>query len=396
MTSVLVVSVAVFLAPSLLQWAFTGRLVFGDFLDVTVYRAGGAALLHGEPLYAANLPVGTGSFPFTYPPFAAVVFAPMAFVPAWLCRALVIPVHIGLLTAVVRKCLRCMGHPDTRQLRRSSTALTAIVFLLEPIAWTMWLGQLNLVLLALVLVDLTADRRWSGLGVGIATGLKLTPGLFIVYLLCTRRFRAAGTAMVTSAVTIGLGFLSAPGDSARYWAGTFLDNTRFEATASPSNLSINGTVARLIGTGDVQRIGWLVLAIGVTIIALTTASRAHADGRVLLGLTLCGLTSTAVSPFSWSHHWVWIAPLAILAIAHASGALLACLAVLTFAWPVHIVLGLDMHFPVLGISALPPWHGLEILYDNAYLIVFAGALVATHRALSDRTATPRTPATGGM
>ncbi len=248
MTSVLVVSVAVFLVPSLLQWAFTGRLVFGDFLDVTVYRAGGAALLHGEPLYAADLPVGTGSFPFTYPPFAAAVFAPMALVPAWLCRALVIPVHIGLLTAVVRRCLRCTGHPDTRRLRRA---------------------------------------------------------------------------------------------------------------------------------------------------ALTVAGRAHADGRVLLGLTLCGLTSTAVSPFSWSHHWVWIAPLVVLPVTHASRALLVCLAVLTFAWPVHVVLGLDVHFPVLGISALPSWHGLEILYGNAYLIVFAGALVATHRALNVRTATLRTPATGG-
>ncbi|WP_019812141.1 glycosyltransferase 87 family protein [Saccharomonospora halophila] len=379
MTAVIMVSAAVFVVPPLLQWAFTGTLIVGDFLDVTVYRAGGAALLHGEPLYETALQVGTGSFPFTYPPFAAVVFVPLALVPAWLCQALVIPVHVVLLAAVVQRCLRWMGCPDTRQLRRATVALTAVVFLLEPITWTMWLGQINLILLAIVLFDLTAGRRWAGIGVGIATGIKLTPGFFIVYLLCTRRFRAAGTAMATAAATVGLGFLIAPGDSARYWAGTFLDNTRFEATDSTGNLSINGVVARLMGVGDAQRVVWLVLAITVAIIGLAVATAAHRNGRVLLGLTLCGLTATAISPFSWSHHWVWLAPLTVLAATHASRVMLVCLAVLTFAWPVHVILNMDIHFPVLGISTLPPWHGLRILYGNAYLIVFTGALILAHR-----------------
>ncbi len=187
MVAILVTSAALFALPALLHWAGTGTLILGDFLDVTVYRAGGSALLRGEPLYAADLPVAAGAFPFTYPPFAAVLFTPLTLLPSWLCRALVIPVHLGLLTAVVRTCLRRSARPAGAELKRATMALTALVFLLEPLAWTMWLGQINLVLLAVVLWDLTGRSRWAGVGAGIAAGIKLTPALFIGYLLVTRR-----------------------------------------------------------------------------------------------------------------------------------------------------------------------------------------------------------------
>ncbi|WP_157734727.1 glycosyltransferase 87 family protein [Actinopolyspora erythraea] len=371
-----------FVVPSLLQWVFTGTLIIGDFLDVTVYQAGGIALLNGESLYQGGLPVGGGrEFPFTYPPFAAAVFTPLSFIPQWACTALVIPVHLALLVTVVRKCLRLSDTSvlPANQTRRATAALTAILFLMEPITWTMWLGQINLVLLAVVLFDLTRSSRWAGIGTGLAAGLKLTPGLFMVYLLFVRRFYAAATAAAAAATTIGVGFVIAPDASTRYWSGVFLDNTRFEPTDSPANLSISGLLARLLGTGEPQRILWLLIAIVVAVVALALADKAHADGRVLLGLTVTGLATSAVSPFSWSHHWVWLAPLGIIAILGAPRMLLAPLAVLTFAWPMHIILGLNMGYPVLGISALPPWHGLELVYDNSYLICFLATLIAIWR-----------------
>lgn len=382
MWSVIGTAAALFAVPTLLQWAFTGNLVVGDFLDVTVYQAGGVALLNGEPLYQGGLPVGGGrEFPFTYPPFAAAIFTPLALIPEWACKVLVIPAHLALLAAVVRRCLRLSGTSDVAaaQLRRATAALTAIVFLLEPITWTMWLGQINLVLLAMVLFDLTRGGRWAGIGTGVATGIKLTPGLFMIYLLFARRFRAAATAAATAATTIGIGFVVAPDDSIRYWSGVFLNSTRFAPASGQGNLSINGLLIRLLGNGQLQLILWITIAILVTIVALTLAGKAHSDGHVLLGSTLTGLTTSAVSPFSWSHHWVWLAPLAIIAILHASRVLLPPLAVLTFAWPIHIILGLNMGFPVLGIATLPAWHGVELVYNNAYLICFIAALLATRR-----------------
>ena len=48
----------------------------------------------------------------------------------------------------------------------------------------------------LVVADLALpDRvRWKGIGVGVATACKLVPGIFVVYLVLTRRFRAAAVA----------------------------------------------------------------------------------------------------------------------------------------------------------------------------------------------------------
>ncbi|SDJ88858.1 alpha-1,2-mannosyltransferase [Actinopolyspora mzabensis] len=375
MPAVVAVALTAFAAPTLLQWMLIGTPVLGDFLDVTVYRAGGAALLNGEPLYESDLPALTGSYPFTYPPFAAIIFTPLSFVPTWLCRALVIPAHMLLLVTVVRELLRHANAASIRERRRATVAVVALVFLVEPLTWTMWLGQINLLLLALVLLDLVGEHRSSGVAVGIATGIKLTPGLFIVYLMCTRRFGMAARAAGATAATIGLGFLVAPHDSLRYWSGVFADNSRFGATAGQGNLSINGAVARMLGDGDLRVLLWLVLA-GIAVVAgLAVATAVHNRGEVLLGLTLCGLTTTAVSPFSWSHHWVWLGPLTILALLYAPKSVCAVLGVLTFAWPVHIILGLESHFPVLGISTFPPWHGFEMVYGNAYLITFVGTLI---------------------
>ncbi|WP_216204722.1 hypothetical protein [Amycolatopsis aidingensis] len=125
----------------------------------------------------------------------------------------------------------------------------------------------------------------------------------------------------------------------------------------------------------------MVLAAAVALTGLVLAARWAREGHGLAGLTLCGLTATAVSPFSWSHHWVWLGPLAVLAVLHASRAQAVTLGLLTFAWPVHILFGMDIHFPVLGISMLPGWHGLEALYGNAYLLVFAGTLLVARKAL---------------
>ena len=45
---------------------------------------------------------------------------------------------------------------------------------------------------------------WAGVGIGLATAVKLTPALFIAYLLITRQWRVAATAVGTTiGVTLG-------------------------------------------------------------------------------------------------------------------------------------------------------------------------------------------------
>jgi uncharacterized membrane protein YgcG len=88
-------------------------------------------------------------------------------------------------------------------------------------------GQVNLVLMAAVVVDLTRpERRSSGVLVGLAAGVKLTPLVFVVLLLLVGRRGAAGRATLTFLATVAVGFVLAPGAAASYWTPGLLDADR--------------------------------------------------------------------------------------------------------------------------------------------------------------------------
>ncbi|WP_181782818.1 glycosyltransferase 87 family protein, partial [Pseudonocardia pini] len=220
--------------PVLALWPAAHTLL----IDLQVYVAGGAHVLAGEPLYDGGVLL---DLPFVYPPVAAVLFVPLTLLPLPLLKILWTAAGIVLLTLVVRRC--APGVPAAVVL-----LLTAAALGLDPVRTTLYLGQVNVVLLALVLLDLTGRGRLRGVGLGIAAAIKLTPLLFVVYLLLTRRFRAAATAVATFVVATGLGFLVAPADSVRYWLrGTFLAADRISAVAGPSNHALAGSVGRLFG-----------------------------------------------------------------------------------------------------------------------------------------------------
>lgn len=82
-------------------------------------------------------------------------------------------------------------------------AATALALWLEPVFQTLLFGQINLALACLVLAGLTrpSGARWKGAAVGVAAGIKLTPALFIAYLLLRGRHREAGTAAAAFAGT---------------------------------------------------------------------------------------------------------------------------------------------------------------------------------------------------
>ncbi|WHT15903.1 glycosyltransferase 87 family protein [Crossiella sp. CA-258035] len=384
------VSVALFLALAVLHWAITGYVVMSDFWDLKVYRAGGEAVLTGEPLYPGKL--AGGMFAFTYPPFAALLFLPLAFGPEQLGQYLVFLANVAALAAVVWVGLRAVGAPRGRELGRLTMVLTALLFWLEPVSWTVYLGQVNLLLMALVVVDLLRlPRRWRGVGVGIAAGIKIVPAFFILHLLLTRQYRAAATAAGTAVATVLVSLVLLPGDTLRFWTGTFAMTERVGDVESPMNQSLNGLLSRILGVDSTPLWLWLPLALLAAGAGLWVAWRAQRDGRRLLAVSLVGLTAAMVSPISWSHHWVWFVPLLIglpplLVDGVAVRAAGVFAALLSFAWPLHFFDGHRMDLPPLGLIGLPAAGGLELLYQNAYPL---GFLVIV--AFAARRAAVRTP-----
>ena len=220
---------------------------------------------------------------------------------------------IGLLPVVAYLSLGLAGRPAGLARVAAAFAIAALGLWLEPVAMTLFFGQINLVLLALVVGDLALPDRikGKGIGIGLAAGIKLTPLILIPYLLFTRRVKAAAVSALTFAVTVGLGFALLPHASAVYWGGKFA-----RPGSKPfhlNNQSLNGVMLRLTHAGPDAHAYWLVAAVVVGIAGLATSILASRRGHELLGLVACAATGLLVSPITWSHHYVYVVPALVLA-----------------------------------------------------------------------------------
>jgi alpha-1,2-mannosyltransferase len=267
-----------------------GTHVRGALTDLKVYRVGGAAWMHGVPLYTSKFPFW---LPFTYPPVAAALFSVLRILP--------MAVAAALLTAAG---LVGLGYATTLAVpARWVLLVLPCALVLEPVRTTLRFGQINLVLMALVAVDclLPRTRYPRGLLVGVAAAVKLTPAVFILFFLARRQRGPAATAALTFAGMTGLGVLLAPADSIRYWHQTIFDPDRIGGAEFVTNQSLRGALTRL----DLSELVWVVLSVGVLAIAWFGARRVQDPVTALLVTAAAGLV---VSPVSWSHHWVWIVP----------------------------------------------------------------------------------------
>jgi Glycosyltransferase family 87 len=413
-----------------------------DPVDLGVYRSGGLIARHVQPPYNPRLAAPLYGWPgtpglnlkFTYTPFAAVVFAVVSLVPWRWLPDLSVVVNIAALLAALWFSYGALG--VRRGLARAgATLLTAAAVLwTEPVLRTIFLGQVNLVLMALIIWDLgqpdtRASRWWKGAGVGIAAGIKLVPLIFIPYLLLTRRFRQAVMAVAYFAVTVVTGFAVLPADSARWWLhGLFFAGGRTGFVGWEGNQSLRALFTRLLGSVAGSGTAWLAVAVLTAAVGLAIAAALDRAGHRFAGLLATALTGLLVSPISWDHHWVWIVPGVALAASYAVAAghgrdwpqraraaagywaVAAGLLVLYGAWPGRLWgEPTDLGTFSLGIIWQPPntdpevyyrtgdrpwfaeyhWHGVELLTGNAYLIGGLAALaVLTTAAVRARRAAP--------
>ncbi|GAA1458345.1 glycosyltransferase 87 family protein [Williamsia maris] len=320
--------------------------LFDNQLDLDVYRAGAQTVLDGQRLYDAKL---LGHLDYTYAPISVLLFTPFAWMPFAAARVVWSVLIFVVLYLVITLSFRNLGYRITWQLRAISASLVVISALLEPVRSTIWFGQVNIFLMALVLWDLLRPEssRLRGVATGVAAGIKLTPLIFIVYLAAQRRWRSVAGVLAGFVATVVIAFVAFPRDSWQYWTGTFIDSDRVGVPDTVGNQSIRGALANNFATSHPSTIAWLVLALAALALGLAAALMAHRRGHELLALTLVGLTSCAVSPMSWGHHWVWIVPLGVIALHHVfsartavhrllAGAGVVGLVLTTFAWRTHL------------------------------------------------------------
>ncbi|MDQ2748218.1 MAG: glycosyltransferase 87 family protein [Actinomycetota bacterium] len=342
--------------------------------DLRVYRAEGMAMRNNMNLYAHLAGVHGAA---TYPTFAALIFVILTPFPIAPLQVLSIVSNLLILLYVCRASCHLVGIHG-RQALVPSCVLAAGALWSEPVFTTFAYGQINLVLLALIIWDFTLaqDSRLRGVGTGLAAAMKVTPAILILYLLITRRFRAAVTAGCTFGASLVVSAVANPQGTWSYWTKYLFDLHRTGRLENAVNQSVRGMLVRVDHTrhtGPTE----LGLVLVVLVLGFICAWAAYRTLGEEWGLPACAVTGLLVSPISWSHHWVWCIPIAALLWFRARAWLFPTVAIFSS----YVVLAVphvrpkDLHFTTVQI-ALSGWY---VLFGLGFLALTAWRVLCAQR-----------------
>jgi alpha-1,2-mannosyltransferase len=301
--------VSLFVAVGLYVEEFFRWPAFVTQIDLMVYRFGGQRVLQGLDLYSTGIFGSNRVLLFTYTPFAALCFTPLSMLSLPWLRALSLAAAAALLTYSVQRMLTACGLPRRQGWWTLTPLLVGLCLWSEPVRYSLQLGQINLVILAVVVADLLGPpgRRWAGIGIGLMAGIKLTPAIFLIYLALIGHRRAALVGAGAFLGTVALGFTILRGDSATYWLGGKFDKPQRVSPDPAVSSSVRGLFLRLHYPAAIAT----AVAVTLAVFCVAVAVLAWRRGHPVLGLSLIGLAGAAASPFSWSHHWVWLVALIV-------------------------------------------------------------------------------------
>jgi alpha-1,2-mannosyltransferase len=312
--------VAVAVSTSLVAVSPWGLRHTYDLLDLSVYRDGSGDVLGSGDLYQDSYGVAH-PLPFTYPPAAAIALMPLRLLGLGQAGLLWTGASLGflLLMLYLARTAGAVGHRADGPVWPGVLVLFAASLWLEPVQSTLSLGQINLILDGLIVLDLCGalGRVPRGTLVGVTAAIKLLPLFFIVYLLVIRHTRAALTASTTFLAVTLIGWLLAPDASRQYWTRVVFTTDRIGSPQYVADQSLHGVIVRLLG----EEHSWAVTALWVCSASVTAvwglvlAARLYRRLGVLPGALAAACTCLLVAPVSWSHYYVWIAPVAAFMVA---------------------------------------------------------------------------------
>jgi alpha-1,2-mannosyltransferase len=308
-------------------------------MDFQVYRSGGRHIF-GSGLYSSQIEVLGRHLLFTYPPVAALLFWPISHLSVFAGQVLWNAINLLALLSLIAL---SVAAARSRRLapsdwRAALLLLTPMALLLYPVRSDLALGQINLLLVLMILADLTTGLSWRGHSfphgvlVGLAAAVKLTPLVFIPYLVVSRQWRAARNATLTFVIATGALCAVSPDASWSYFTKDAFDVKRVGDSLTIGNQALHSAIIRAHLSPPPMLFGLIeavVLCGGVAIAAV-----AYRRSSRLLAVLVCAATGLMLSPISWLHHYVWIVPaliwLAVGTDRPAKGVWWALVAAVTF------------------------------------------------------------------
>jgi alpha-1,2-mannosyltransferase len=284
------------------------------FFDLNIYNHAGLLVRHDPAtLYTWHFMPGVQ---YLYTPFAAAGFAVTSLLPWTLLKWLMAAASFAAVPLTIWWTFRQLGWRGRRH-QAAVLAVSAVAIWMEPVLICLQQGQIELVLMALIAVDLCQpdSRRWKGAGVGLAAGIKLVPLIFILYLVVAGKLRQAAVATAALAGTVLIGFAVLPRESVNWWlTGYFLHSGNFPTVSLGSlrNQSLLAMVIRAPGGTASATALWVGAAVVIGCLGLAAAAALSRCGQPTAGWITCGVTGVLLSPISWDNHWVWIVPMLAL------------------------------------------------------------------------------------
>ncbi len=303
--------------------------------DSPSYYTAAWALRHGADIYdeqaffaAAAEIFGKSQvvYPFIYPPFFAQLSLPLTFLPTRTFFTLVMAGNFLLLFLCLYLTARLLGLTG-KENRLPLVFLFALLLFNQPLMATLYLGQVNFFVLALILLYLLLGRAGKTVPAAIclaaAVFVKLFPVLFVLPLLVYRKwkallaFAAASAGLFAASVLVSgidpwLSFL-------RSTLSIFLKNSGTVSlrylSDSVRNLSLKSFLSQGSAVWGYPKLLVIPLFIAVVAAALwfvyILRDRVRLDrdlgleGSVFLILTLI------LAPIGWSQHYaIMIVPIA--------------------------------------------------------------------------------------
>ncbi|WP_232534333.1 glycosyltransferase 87 family protein [Plantactinospora sp. KBS50] len=294
--------------------------------------------------------------PFTYPPFAGLLLAPLGLLAEDPVRILWTAATLGV---VIGLAVLARHGEGLRMVKPTLCVPVAalLMFSSAPVSSNLRFGQVSVALVVLVLVDCLniTPVRYRGLATGIASAIKLTPMIFVVYWWISGQRRTAANAIATFSACTALAWLVLPHESLRFWFTEIWNVDRVGNIATGGNQSLNAALLRL-GISDSWRIVLAgVIGLAIVAIAMVRASRAYRNREPFAATVIVGAAGLVFSPVSWTHHQVWLVLAGLLAVGNRRG---------TMIW-----FGLVTALMVLPITSLGAGLPTEVLTSNARLLL---------------------------
>lgn len=291
-------------------------------IDAAVYREGALALVNGESLYAQPFDMGDISLPFIYPPIGAILFAPWGyfdFITVELAGNLVVIGSSLLLLLCLYLVTNAVLSGRDKLLAFTIAAISwPIALFAEPVFLNADLGQINILIMALVVMDLLPIKRRipRGVLIGLAAAIKITPLAMLLYFLVKKDFRGIINAVISLLAFTAIGAVLAWENTKEFFSSTLL-NLSAEGdsgvdTTFQSNSSIQAMLYRWwtskadAEASSLPTILWIVLSLIAVAAVAYLMHQLFSRGLHVEAVMVNAMLMLLISPISWSHHWVWL------------------------------------------------------------------------------------------